>query len=107
MTEGKREAGANPARSRHCIRGAEATKFFFSHWETGKAVLYVESSKPGRRYSAMILKPGNLPSECTGIGSRITRYWSYDFPAPFDAPVLSCPFPLEEGFFNAPVPRVP
>jgi len=38
MTEGKREAGANPARSRHCIRGAEATKFFFSHWETGKAV---------------------------------------------------------------------
>ena len=55
----------------------------------------------------MILKPGNLPSECTGIESRITRYWSYDFPAPFDAPVLSCPFPLEEGFFNAPVPRVP
>ncbi len=25
----------------------------------------------------------------------------------FAASVLSCPFPLEEGFFNAPIPRVP
>ena len=89
-----REIGARPVRSR-----CRKEQFFSTR--------YAATGKPGRRYSAMILKPGNLPSECTGIGSRITRYWSYDFPAPFDAPVLSCPFPLEEGFFNAPVPRVP
>ena len=27
--------------------------------------------------------------------------------AEFAASGLSCPFPLEEGFFNAPIPRVP
>lgn len=50
----------------------------------------------------MIPKPGNLPSECTGTQSRITRYWSYAFQTRFlGASALPCPFPLEEGFFIA------
>ena len=55
----------------------------------------------------MILKPGNLPSECTGIVSRITRYWSYAFLTPHCDVWFVVPFSFGRGLFNAPIPRVP
>ena len=86
-TAGKREAGANPARSRHCKQGADG------HDVTGK---------PGRRPDAWICKPGNLPDVGTGKRAevqtrrrqvfRITSNWSYR--------ILVCPFTPSVKFFQ-------
>ena len=55
----------------------------------------------------MILKPGNLPSECTGIVSRITRYWSYAFQALFQRRFCRALFSLKRAFLVNHIPRVP
>ena len=54
--KGKREAGANPARSRHCDKGARVRVLCTSHW----------SFALRRRRRAAIFQPGNLPAVGTG-----------------------------------------
>ena len=54
--KGKREAGASPARSRHCDKGVRVRVLCTGHW----------SFAPGRRRRAVIFQPGNLPAVGTG-----------------------------------------
>ena len=96
MTEVKREAGVNPARSRHCIRGAEATKRTLQSLGNREGgFLRRSSSQETCRLNVQGSYPGSR-----GFGR--TLFWRR-----IAASGLSCPFPLEEGFFNAPIPRVP
>lgn len=68
IEKGKREAGASPARSRHCDRRACRQGAFAP----------VTEHCLGRRRQAVNLQPGNLPA--AGYGSawlQITRNWLY------------------------------
>jgi hypothetical protein len=56
MEKGKREAGANPARSRHCDKGACRQGAFAP----------VTEHCLGRRRQALSFQPGNLPAVGTG-----------------------------------------
>ncbi len=63
----KREAGANPARSRHCDKGACRQGAFAP----------VTEHCLGRRRQALSFQPGNLPAVGTGALLQITRNWLY------------------------------
>ena len=64
----KREAGADPARSRHCDKGVRIRVLCTSHW----------SIAPGRGCRAAIFQSGNLPAVGTGaLLPQITRNWLY------------------------------
>ena len=65
--KGKREAGANPARSRHCDKGACRQGAFAP----------VTEHCLGRRRRALSFQPGNLPAVGTGALLQITRNWLY------------------------------
>lgn len=53
----KREAGANPARSRHCDKGV---------YRQGAAASVTGTHVPGRRRWMLSFQPGNLPAVGTG-----------------------------------------
>ena len=59
----KREAGANPARTRH--RDSQATAYY--HWETGKV-----------SWMRLNDQPGDLPLRSTGTKVQATRNWQYE-----------------------------
>ena len=65
--KGKREAGADPARSRHCDKGACRQGAFAP----------VTEHCLGRRRQALSFQPGNLPAVGTGALLQITRNWLY------------------------------
>ena len=58
----KREAGANPARTRH--RDSQATAYY--HWETGKV-----------SWMRLNDQPGDLPFAVQERYVRATRNWQY------------------------------
>ena len=65
----KREAGANPARSRHCDKGVHCQ---------GAFAPVTEPSGLGRRQRALSFQSGNLPAVGTGaLPPQITRNWLY------------------------------
>ena len=65
----KREAGADPARSRHCDKGVHCQ---------GAFAPVTEPSGLGRRQRALIFQSGNLPAVGTGaLLPQITRNWLY------------------------------
>ena len=65
----KREAGADPARSRHCDKGVHCQ---------GAFAPVTEPSGLGRRQRALIFQSGNLPAVGTGaLPPQITRNWLY------------------------------
>ena len=64
----KREAGANPARSRHCDKGV---------YRQGAAAPVTGTYVPGRRRWMLSFQPGNLPAVGTGALLQITRNWLY------------------------------
>ena len=67
--KGKREAGADPARSRHCDKGVHCQ---------GAFAPVTEPSGLGRRQRALIFQSGNLPAVGTGaLPPQITRNWLY------------------------------
>ena len=93
----KREAGANPARSRHCDKGVHCQ---------GAFAPVTEPSGLGRRQRALSFESGNLPAVGTGaLPPQITRNWLYQkackirglFALPFrkqKAPFLQPLFPV-------------
>ena len=67
--KGKREAGADPARSRHCDKGVHCQ---------GAFAPVTEPSGLGRRQRALSFQSGNLPAVGTGaLPPQITRNWLY------------------------------
>ena len=60
----KREAGANPARSRHCDKGV---------YRQGAAAPVTGTYVPGRRRWVLSFQPGNLPAVGTGAPSSGSR----------------------------------
>ena len=65
----KREAGVNPARSRHCDKGVHCQ---------GAFAPVTEPSGLGRRQRALSFQSGNLPAVGTGaLLPQITRNWLY------------------------------
>ena len=104
--KGKREAGADPARSRHCDKGVHCQ---------GAFAPVTEPSGLGRRQRALIFQSGNLPAVGTGaLPPQITRNWLYQkackirglfaLPfrkqkAPFFADSLSCTLLFSAVFY--------
>ena len=62
--KGKREAGADPARSRHCDKGVHCQ---------GAFAPVTEPSGLGRRQRALSFQSGNLPAVGTGASGSGSR----------------------------------
>ncbi len=80
--KGKREAGADPARSRHCDKGVHCQ---------GAFAPVTEPSGLGRRQRALSFQSGNLPAVGTGaLLPQITRNWLYQKALKKSEVFLSC-----------------
>lgn len=64
MEKGKREAGVNPARSRHCDKGVRCL---------GAQRRSLEALPLGRRQRAVSFQSGNLPAVGTGASGSGSR----------------------------------
>ena len=83
VSEGNRETGVNPVRSRHCKR---------------RAALHNAIAKARRRGAVTTRKSGNLPVIGTGQNARVTRNWPRRSLPPSGAlPSLNQTFLLWEG----------
>ena len=78
----KREAGADPARSRHCDKGVRCL---------GAQRRSLEALPLGRRQRAVSFQSGNLPAVGTGaLLPQITRNWLYQKALKKSEVFLSC-----------------